>query len=39
MKHLRLFILAIALLAASNTFGQAAKGKPTLFDYLGNSKG
>ena len=37
MKHLRLFTLAIALLAALNIFGQTAKGKPTLFDYLGKA--
>ena len=33
MKHLKLFAISIALLAALNIFGQAAKGKPTLFDY------
>ena len=37
MKHLRLFAISIALLAALNIFGQTAKGKPTLFDYLGKA--
>lgn len=35
MKHLNLFTLAIALLTASNTFGQAENVKPISFDYLG----
>ena len=37
MKHLRLFAISITLLAALNIFGQTAKGKPTLFDYLGKA--
>ena len=35
MKHLKLFTLAIALLTASNTFGQAENVKPISFDQLG----
>ena len=35
MKQLKLFTLAIALLAASNTFGQAENVKPISFDQLG----
>lgn len=35
MKHLKLFTLAVCLLAASNTFGQAENVKPISFDQLG----
>ena len=35
MKHLNLFTLAIALLAASNTFGQAENVIPMSFERLG----
>ena len=35
MKLLKLFTLAIALLTASNTFGQAENVKPISFDQLG----
>ena len=35
MKQLKLFTLAIALLTASNTFGQAENVKPISFDQLG----
>lgn len=35
MKHLRLFAISIALLAALNIFGQAENVKPISFDQLG----
>lgn len=35
MKHLKLFTLAVCLLAALNTFGQAENIKPMSFDQLG----